>query len=702
MRRKLKEFWSMQLAKNPGKIVLGFILLFNIVFFLGSALVVSALSLNGTEQMGFIEAAFCTLTMILDPGCIQFVVADIGEAGVLITLFCLLVVIIGMISFTGAVIGYVTNYISGFIESANSSNRKLFLSDHIVILNWNSRASEIINDYLYSEKKQTFVVLTSSREEEIREEIIERISDTIKKENRLREEQLASLPYLARKHAMRKNRLRKNVNVIVRCGDVFSSKQLLDISLEKARSIIILGNDINNSICKMEHRQWLEKRKHGNSHTIKTLMQVADIASSQGSKNNQKIIVEITDDATGELVNKIVRAKQIDGKCDIVPIRVNQILGQILSQFSLMPELNRVYAELFSNKGAEIYTIPQQETDMATFAKAYLSNHYESIPLTFMTHGGKDHCFYMAATDKALDILSPKAVSPYPVKLNQNYQIERKNVVILGHNSKSRDIMKGFCSFFSEWNVDSDSILNIIVIDDQENLEKMGYYKEYPFVTETITADIFDEALICSTIERFVSANEEDTSILILSDDSVPNEDIDANALAHLVYVREIISRKQQDPNYDPGKIDVIVEIIDPKHHDIVNSYSINNVVISNRYISKMIAQIGEVDALFDFYADILSYDDSCEVGQYDSKEIYIKKVSRYFSQTPKKCTAAELIRGVLEASTDPAFHQGHPSPDFVIGHVAADGTVKLFGDDQREIPLELTDKDKLVIFSSH
>ena len=50
------------------------------------------------------------------------------------------------------------------------------------------------------------------------------------------------------------------------------------------------------------------------------------------------------------------------------------------------------------------------------------------------------------------------------------------------------------------------------------------------------------------------------------------------------------------------------VEIIDPKHHDIVNSYSVNNVVISNRYISKMVAQIGEVDALFDFYEDVLSY----------------------------------------------------------------------------------------------
>lgn len=702
MREKLREFLSMQRAKNPGRIVLGVILLFNIAFFLFSALVISALSLSGTEQMGFMQAAFCTLTMILDAGCIQFVIADIGKAGVFITLFCLLVVLVGMISFTGAVIGYVTNYISGFIDSANSSDRKLFLSNHIVILNWNSRASEIINDYLYSEKKQTIVVLTSSRSEEIRQEIVERISDTIHRENKALERQYSSLPYFSRKRAIRKHKFRKNVTVLVRGGDVFSSKQLMDISLDKARSIIILGSDINNSICKMEHQEWLERRSHGNSHTVKTLMQVADITAAQSSMDNQKIIVEITDDATGDLVDRIIQAKQVDGKCDIVPVRVNQILGQILSQFSLMPELNSVYAELFSNKGAEIYTLAQPRRDMDTFAKRYLSDHSEAIPLTFMNHKGQDLCFYMASKEEAIHKVSSKKSPACPVKLNTEYWIERKNVVILGHNSKSRDIMKGFQSFFSEWNHDATSILNIIVIDDKSNLEKMNYYKEYPFVFETIAADIFDEELICSTIERFVSANEEDTSILILSDDSVLNEDIDANALAHLIYVREIITKKQKEPDFDPGRIDVIVEIIDPKHHDIVNSYSVNNVVISNRYISKMIAQIGEVDALFDFYSDILSYDEDCDSGKYDSKEIYIKKVSRYFKELPKKCTAAELIRGVLDATTDPALCNGQPDPAFIIGHVSADGTVRLFEDNQQDTTVELTNKDKLVIFSSH
>lgn len=70
--RKLSEWLSVQLAKNPDRIVLIAILVFNIMFFLIAAEIISLLSLSGTENMGFIAAAFCTVTMILDPGCISY------------------------------------------------------------------------------------------------------------------------------------------------------------------------------------------------------------------------------------------------------------------------------------------------------------------------------------------------------------------------------------------------------------------------------------------------------------------------------------------------------------------------------------------------------------------------------------------------------------------------------------------------------
>lgn len=698
MKQKLRQWFSIQLVKNPGRVILGVILLFNIVFFLLSAAVISAMSLTGTEHMSFIEAAFCTLTMILDAGCIQFVIADIGEAGVVISVFCLLVVLVGMVSFTGSVIGYITNYISHFIENSNAGRTRLRVSDHVVVLNWNTRASEIINDLLYCDTRQTVVVLVAGRKDEIVKEIEERLADTIARENQAVLAQYAHLPFLRRASAIRKNRFRRNITVVVREGDVFSSKQLRDIALERARSVIILGNDVNNTLCRFEYMERADAAARGNSQTVKTLMQVSDITAAADSADNQKIIVEITDDWTWDLVDKIIRCKQVDGKCNIVPVRVNRVLGQILSQFSLMPELNMAYRELFSNKGAAFYSRLQEPQEDVAFAKAYLADHRHAIPLTFMDHKGVSHCYYSAGQDKHIDRRTQVQPSDYTVDINRDYWIEQKNIVILGHNSKCRDIMQGFRAFCSEWDRSGQSLVRIVVIDDGKNLEKMDWYREYPFVIRTVAADIYDKDLICRTIEEFVDENETDTSILILSDDSALNEDIDANALANLVYVQDIINRrKAENPDFDTESIDLVVEIIDPKHHDVVSSYSVNNVVISNRYISKMITQISEKEALFDFYSDILTYDEGGS-DVYESKEIYVKKVSRLFARRPDDCTAEEFIRAVLEATTTEGIH----NPTMVLGYVKPGGKMILFQGDQSSIPVHFEPRDKLIVFSNH
>jgi hypothetical protein len=169
--------------------------------------------------------------------------------------------------------------------------------------------------------------------------------------------------------------------------------------------------------------------------------------------------------------------------------------------------------------------------------------------------------------------------------------------------------------------------------------------------------------------------------------------------------VQEIINKKKREtPDFDAESIDVVVEIIDPKHHDIVSSYSVNNVVISNRYISKMITQISEKEALFDFYSDILTYDakEDGESGEYDSKEIYVKKVSRFFDEIPAPCKADQLIRAVYAATTNPALPEELRNPAIVLGYVKPGGRMVLFSGNQTKIDVQLEKRDKLILFSNH
>ena len=678
MFKKFKEWLSVFIIKNPSRAILIAILLLNILLFVLAGAVISALSPASLRHDGFWASLYYTISMVLDAGCIEYVIADIGEASVGLILICLLTVLIGMITFTGAVIGYVTNYISNFIDNAESGARALKASGHTIILNWNSRASEIINDMLYTGKKETVVVLVMENAEGVKREIDDRISATLKDELK------------------NGNKMKNRLTIIVREGETYSTKQLSDISIQQASTIILLSKDIQNTQCKYDFQELRENLEKGNSNTVKSLVQVAEMTSSEESADAQTIIVEIEDEWTGKLVNKIIQHKEKLAKCNIVPLPVNKILGQILSQFSIMPELNTVYSELFSNKGAEFFCREYEADEkIETSQREYLNTHLHSIPLTLMNTKTGSYAYYVAGEEG--DHLRKDTYQPtgYTVNVDPNYHLAPRNIVIIGHNSKTEELMAGFNAFFGEHKKDVDDILKITVIDDKDSLERHDHYKKYEYVKETFAADVYNDKEILPKLNKIIDSHKGDTSILILSDDMVINEDIDSAALTYLIYVQDIIfHRVEKDPNFDRESIDVVVEILNPKNYDVVHNYSVNNVVISNRYVSKMVTQIGRKQALYEFYKDILTYDVE-GASKFESKELYIKDVKGFFNQIPEETTAAELIRATFDAS--PSDNKA-----LLLGYVSPGGQMHLFAGDQRQIPVRLTEKDKLIIFSNH
>lgn len=275
----------------------------------------------------------------------------------------------------------------------------------------------------------------------------------------------------------------------------------------------------------------------------------------------------------------------------------------MLFQFSIMPELNTVYSELFSNRGAEFFFKPQQwEDDVDKATERYMLSHRHAIPLTIMETASGNHIFSVAGSEADCERVCEPVTPVLTIKVNEAYQITPRNIVIIGHNSKCQDIMRGFSAFRGEHNLRDAEILNITVIDDQKSLERLDFYRAYPYVTKTVAADVFDASLIKETIENAIDSHKGDTSLLILSDDYSTAEDIDSTALTYLIYVQDIIfDRQQKQPDFSRESIDVVVEILNPKNYDVVHNYSVDNVVISNRYISKMVTQIGRKQALFEF-----------------------------------------------------------------------------------------------------
>lgn len=687
-KKRFREWLSIHVAKNPRRVIIAAILLFNLVFLGVAAFVISRLAPEALKGKGFWASVFYTLSMILDAGCVSYVVEDVGTAGVALILICLATILVGMVTFTGAMIGYMSNYISNFIDNANAGNSSLIMSGHTVVLNWNTRGAEIINDLLYSGKPEKVVVLVSENREDVEKEIANQLEDTLMKEKKLLLKKYEENPLKNKNVYMKLNELKNKLTVIVREGDTFSLKQLNDISLSRASAVVILGRDLKNTICAYGQKERLEANTKGDTNIIKTLIQVSEITAAEDSADEQKIIVEVDDNWTMEIVDKIIKQKEKAGKCNIVPIAVNKILGQLLSQFSVMPELNLVYNELFSNKGAAFYCTRQElPEDENKELRTYLMQHRCAVPVGYMNSKTGPRAYFMAKKEEDIQLRHQCGKGDYHVRVNTDYWLKKKNIIILGHNSKSEDIMEGFDAFRGEWNrKDGSEILNIMVVDSEENLKKHGHFKKYSYVNRVIPADVYDKGIIYEEVGSFIEEYEE-VSILILSDDMVRSEDFDAEALIYLIYVREIIDAHKKDVN-------VIVEIINPKNYDVAVSYSINNVVISNRYISKLVTQISEKEALFEFYNDILTYDDeNSEV--YESKEIYIKEVAGFFRECPEVATAEKLVRAIFDATPE-------NNKAIALGYVDAEGNMHLFSGDQGQQKIELTENDKMIVFSNH
>ena len=78
-----------------------------------------------------------------------------------------------------------------------------------------------------------------------------------------------------------------------------------------------------------------------------------------------------------------------------------------------------------------------------------------------------------------------------------------------------------------------------------------------------------------------------------------------------------------------------VTELLDSQNHPLVARAGVKDVVISNRLVSMLIAQISQSRAIKRVYDDIFKEDGS---------EIYLKPAWLYFDQFPAVATFADLI----------------------------------------------------------
>ena len=314
-----------------------------------------------------------------------------------------------------------------------------------------------------------------------------------------------------------------------------------------------------------------------------------------------------------------------------------------------------------------------------------------------LSHNGEDFCCYSAECQRDIAKTRQLKGTDFSVLLNDT-QSECKRVVLIGHNSKTEEIMDCYKAYIAcQTRSQKSSTLKVTVIDDSDSVKRMDDYRRYPFVEEVSELDIYHIDKTFEPIDRLFADTSEEISILILSDDTELDEYADSSALLYLVYIQDYLKKMfKKNPDYDRQRLNMIVEITDPRHYDIVRGYHRVDAVISNRFTGNIITQIGEKEAIYDFYKDLLSY--SSEQGV-PCRKPQLRKVSSFFRETPPPCSAHDLVRAVFEASSAEGSEKRYPI--LVLGYVKADGETVVFSGDLSEINVSLEAEDKIIVYTN-
>jgi len=510
---RAKSQISIKTYKRPLIYIIMLMIFINLIILTAAAII--ALFIDD-EFSSFIDAfANGSLKWMLAPNAI------LGIQNPDMLVLAVIVLISGLIIFSGTIIALTTNSIKDYIQKKNSGAGKINLDNQIVVLNWNSKVPELVSDLLFVEDKEVTVVILANIDKEVAEKQIVNAINKTKSEQSI-----------------------VKMNVLVKHGDPLLMSDLNDVSIERAKAILVMNPD--------QHQAVYKNMSKSDLAVIKIILVLGSVKFIY----NPSIVVEIKHI---ESFDKILTLSKVVKELHhhiIMPICFDKRLGQIIAQTLIENQIEDVYLALFSFQGSEVYAL-----DHVSF-KECLSEYSHAIPLSV-----HENLLYVLSLND--NVKSKKSPNNLPiVKLKAKSLVDPKDVeiYIIGQNNKLQFILESLSQFEKV----HQSIFKAKWIEDDD---------------------------VASLVEQ-LNQSSKPTSILLLSDEKQADDALDANVIDNLIYLEGHLTNKN---------VHIIVELLNPKNDPIVKDFNINNTIISNKIISLLLSKLALYKNTSPFYEDLLS-----------------------------------------------------------------------------------------------
>ena len=395
---KLKAKKTLRTYQQPLLSTLGTLLIINLIVLCvgaGIALLIDNHYYDNSFFGGSFLSAFITnARWMISPNSLTLL--DVNENRMLM-LLAIIVVIIGMILFSGAIIATVTTALRAFIERKSRAKGKIIVNNHFVILNWSSKVPEMIYNLMLKGFKHSIVILSDKTKEYISAEL---------------------------KSLFLTNDVKQRIkaNLIIKEGDSLLRGNLEDISIDKASQICIMAkeDEIDNTDDEVINADLLN---------LKIVLKLG----SFDLKEDCQIIVETDSEDARTQIDSLSRKLASLRKLNISAVSFNKKIGQIIAQSLVMPQMSNLYNELFSFEGSEFYSI---ESDQGI--DEYMKKHPNAIPVhkdeqLFVLASSEDDC----KQERKVEYTNDKKF-----EIAKKVSVPHTNIFVIGENSKTKFLLQ--------------------------------------------------------------------------------------------------------------------------------------------------------------------------------------------------------------------------------------------------------------------
>jgi len=564
LRQRLRYHFENTLASGTGAVI-AWLAVLSLLIVIVAAGLISVFQIPSSpdtqESWGFWEGLWNSLMRTLDAGNMA---DDAGWMLRMVTLF----VTIGGIFIVATLIGSIGAGFENAIEQLRKGKSVVIESGHTIILGWGPKVFRIVAELVVAnanQKRPRIVIMADRDKVEMEDELRQKLADT------------------------------GNTRIICRTGSPIDMDDLRLVSMNEAKSIIILSPDDSD---------------YPDTWTIKSILAITN--NPERRKEPFHIVAELRD-------TRNLEAAELVGGDELRVVPAPEIISKLTAQTCRQSGLSVLYSELLDFDGSEIYMAEERSLVGKTY-RPIVSAYDESTVIGIRKADGRtlvnpamDHV--LLEGDKVIAItldddtmLPMKSPAPSPDEsLIVGYarpEARPESTLIMGWNEKGPSIIREIDNYVAP----GSTLLVVSDIElppsDRGELDTLLRNTRLEWRQADITA------------RRVIEETEPDRfdHIILLCDPDMPVQEADARILIALLHLRNYAESTGRDLN-------IVSEMRDVRNRSLAEVARADDFIVSDDMVALLIAQISENRDLWAVFDSLFSDHGS---------EVYIRPVGQY------------------------------------------------------------------------